>query len=321
MSPWSNDSPSGSVNVGIGTREIAVGPRASRSLRWTHFRKTAPASPSRSVLMPDAQRFTETGVFDALRAALAPISDDGAPPAKQAPSRNRGAYIVLDDFWGNHAILRGDFRTLRTREIDEIARAHFVDTYGVDADAIVVRACAQRGGRAVFASALPRTLVGGIRETGRGVGVDVEALKLCLPEMLNRTLNRMPRANAMLVFAADALMQAVLIEAGHWVGYDAQRLFDGDADDPARIASLAEQAFERCAEGSKAKRQDCALGLYGFDVDHAPLQAGFASVTVLAPSAADTGNETCTGNETGAGNEASDRTGPSFACRLLEYAQ
>ncbi|MEX3937286.1 hypothetical protein AB4Y32_37090 [Paraburkholderia phymatum] len=313
MSPWSNDSRGRAVNVGIGTREIAVSPRASRSLHWGRFRKTAPASEPRSVLMPDAQRFTETGVFDALRAALDPSSGDAAPPAKQAPSRNRGAHIVLDDFWGNHAILRGDFRTLRTREIDEVARAHFVDTYGVDAEAIVVRACVQRGGRAVFASALPRTLVDGIRATGTAAGVDVEALKLCLPEMLNRTLNKVPRANAMLVFAADALMQAVLIEAGHWVGYDAQRLFDGDADDPARIAALAEQAFEHCAEGSKARRQDCALGLYGFDVDHASLEAGFASVTVLVSSAADTANER--------GNEASRMTAPSFACRLLEYAK
>ncbi|SEK09982.1 hypothetical protein [Paraburkholderia diazotrophica] len=313
MSRWSNDSRGGSVNVGIGTREIAVSPRASRSLRWGRFHKTALTSSPRSVLMSDAQRYTESGVFDALRAALAPISDDGAPPAKQAPSRNRRAHIVLDDFWGNHAILRGDFRTLRTREIDEIARAHFVDTYGVDAEAIVVRACVQRGGRALFASALPRTLVDGIRETGTAAGVDIEALKLCLPEMLNRTLNCVPQANAMLVFAADALMQAVLIEAGHWVGYDVQRLFDGDADDSERIAALAVQAFERCAEGSKTKRQDCALGLYGFDVDHASLQAGFASVTMLASCAADTGNET--------GNEAGDRTRPSFACRLLEYAQ
>ncbi|SIT45861.1 conserved hypothetical protein [Paraburkholderia piptadeniae] len=317
MSPWSNDSSGRGVDVGIGTREIAVSPRASRSLRWMRFRKAAPASKPRSVLMPDAQHFTETGVFDALRAALDPSSDDGAPPAKRAPSRNRGAHIVLDDFWGNHAILRGDFRTLRTREIDEVARAHFVDTYGVDAEAIVVRACVQRGGRAAFASALPRTLSDGIRETGTAAGVDVEALKLCLPEMLNRTLNKVPQANAMLVFAADALMQAVLIEAGHWVGYDAQRLFDGDANDPARIAALAEQAFEHCAEGSKAKRQDCALGLYGFDVDLAPLQAGFASVTVLASSAADTGIEPR--NE--GSNEAGDKTGPSFACRLLEYAK
>lgn len=314
MSPWSNDSPGTGVDVGIGTREIAVSPRAARSLRWLRGRKIAPTGEPRNVAMPGEQCFTGQGVFDALRTALSPSTgDDGTPPAKRAPARHRGARIVLDDFWGNHAILRGDFRTLRTRDVDEIARAHFADTYDVDAEAIVVRVSLQRGGRAVFASALPRTLVDGIRETAASVGVDVEVLKLCLPEMLNRALRTMTLANAMLVFAADALMQAVLIENGRWVGYDAQRLFDGDARDPARVAALAEQAFERCAERTSVKRERCALGLVGFDIDPASLKAGFASVAAHASSFADGSDEMT--------DDTANDTGPHFARRLLEYAR
>lgn len=298
MSPWSSDWLFEGINIGIGTREIAVGPRFPR---WTRSRNTVSAAEPRTVTIPDAQRVTDAGVFDALRAAFDPVPDGDSPPAKGALSRSRRAHVVLDDFWGNHAILRGDFRTLRTREIDEIARAHFVDTYGIDAEAIVVRVCVQRGGRAAFASALPRKLVNGIREAGTSVGVRVQALKLCLPEMFNRALDKTPQPNAMLIFAADALLQAVLIEEGRWVGYDAQRLFAGDTSDPARIATLAEQAFEHCAERTEARREVCALGLQGIDIDPAPLEACFASVTVLgSPNA---------------------HTGESVARRLLEYAR
>ncbi|ALL70983.1 putative secretion system X (plasmid) [Paraburkholderia caribensis MBA4] len=301
MSPWSINSPGADINIGIGTREVAVGPRRPR---WTPARKPTSSAGLRSMPMPETQWFTQAGAFDALRAALEPAPDSVVPPA---PSRTRGAHIVLDDFWGNHAILRGDFRTLRAREIDEIARAHFVDTYGVDGETIVVRACVQRGGRATFASALPRALVDGMGEASASAGARVLALKLCLPEMLNRTLHRMPSANAMVVFAADALIQTVLIEAGCWAGYDAQRLFAGDVGDPAQVTLLAEQAFERCVERTTLRREDCALGFYGcgIAVDLAALQARFASVTTLArPNA-------CHGPE----------GGESFARHLLEYAQ
>jgi len=304
VSPWSIDSPGADINIGIGTREVAVGPRRPR---WTPARKpTSPAGP-RSVPMPETQWFTQAGVFDALRAALEPAPDSVAAQAPSVPSRTRGAHIVLDDFWGNHAILRGDFRTLRAREVDEIARAHFIDTYGVDGETIVVRACVQRGGRAMFASALPCALVDGMREASASAGARMLALKLCLPEMLNRTLHRMPRANAMVVFAADALIQAVLIEAGGWACYDAQRLFAGDACDPAKVTLLAEQAFERCAERTTLKHEDCALGFCGsgIAIDLAALQARFASVTTLAPPNA------CHELE----------GGESFARHLLEYAQ
>ena len=304
MSPWSIDSPGADINIGIGTREVAVGPRRPR---WTPARKPASPAGPRSVPMPETQWFTQAGAFDALRAALEPEPDSVVPQAPRVPSRTRGVHIVLDDFWGNHAILRGDFRTLRAREVDEIARAHFVDTYGVDGETIVVRACVQRGGRAMFASALPRALVDGMREASASAGARMLALKLCLPEMLNRTLHSTPRANVMVVFAADALIQAVLIEAGCWACYDVQRLFAGDACDPAKVTLLAEQAFERCAERTTLKHEDCALGFCGsgIAIDLAALQARFASVTTLAPPNA------CHELE----------GGESFARHLLEYAQ
>jgi hypothetical protein len=317
VSPWSNDSPGAGINVGIGTREIAIGLRPSRSswslrslhslssLRRVRSRDAAASEEPRCVPMPDAQCFTEAGVFDALRVALEPVAGDGSPPARRGLARTRAAYIVLDDFWVNHAILRGDFRALRAKEIDEIARAHFVDTYDVNGGAMDVRVCVQRGGRAAFASALPLSLVEGIRGAGASAGVAMHALTPCLPRMLDRALERMRQANAMFVFAADSLMHAVLIEAGRWAGYDAQRLFNGDAGDPVRLASLAEQAFEHCATHTATPREAFALGLYGVDMDFAPLQARFASVTVLAAP----------------GGGAGDHAGDSVARRLLEYAQ
>ncbi|CAG9259506.1 hypothetical protein [Paraburkholderia caribensis] len=304
MSPWSIDSRGADLNIGIGTREVAVGPRRPR---WMPTSKPASPAGSRSVPMPETQWFTQAGVFDALRAALEPAPDSDVPQAPRVPSRTRGAHIVLDDFWGNHAILRGDFRTLSAREVDEIARAHFVDMYGVDGETVAVRTCMQRGGRAMFASALPRALVDGMGEASASAGARMLALKLCLPEMLNRTLPQMPRANALVVFAADALIQAVLIEAGGWACYDAQRLFAGDACDPAKVTLLAEQSFERCAERTTLKREDCALGFFGCGIatDLAALQARFASVTTLAAPNA------CQAPE----------GGDSLAHHLLEYAQ
>jgi hypothetical protein len=253
--------------------------------------------------MPHEQCYTENGVFNALRAAFEAEPDESSPSIKSGRSRSRRAHIVLDDFWGNHAVLRGDFRALRARDIGEVAHAHFADTYGVDAQATCVRVCVQRGGRAAFASALPRTLVDGIREAGASSGVEVRALKLCLPEMVNRSLDAARQPDTLLIFAADALLQAVLIQAGRWAGYDAQRLFADDASDPDRIAALAEQAFEHCAERTDARREACSLALHGFDIDPAPFEARFASVSIHA-SPASIGSEA-------AGNAAR---------RLLEYA-
>ncbi|MGU7769071.1 hypothetical protein ACV229_02665 [Burkholderia sp. MR1-5-21] len=293
MSRWSN-SP---VAIGVGTREIVVGIRAPG--RW-HARKHLPAIDPVSVAIPDEQFGAEPGVLDALRAALAGTPGADAAPAKEGGAKpsKRSAHIVLDDFWCHHAILRGDFRTLRMRELEEIALAHFSDTYGIDGAALVVRFCVQRGGRALFASAISRSLHDGMHDAGASGEIRIRSLRLCLPEMLNRVAVA-ASGDALLLFVADELMQAVKIERGGWAAYDAQRLFPGDSGDPTRLAELAEHLFERSATRAGLRREDCKTYLSGIDTDPAPFESRFAAVIRL-------------------GKPADDR---SPARRLMEYAR
>jgi len=279
VSPWLN-SP---IAIGVGTRELVVG---STTSRWMRLRKpSVPAEPT-SVAIPDAQCFTEAGVLDALNLALA------ADPAEAAKGTSkRSACIVLDDFWASHAILRGDFRTLRAREIEEVVLAHFNDIYGIDAGSVRVRFSVQRGGRAVFASAMSRTLHDGIHDVSAAAQVELRHLRLCLPEMLNRVEGAIDVSGtgvAMLLFIADTLMQAVLVEENRWVAYDVQRLFPGDAGDASRIAARAEQAYERLASRTSGKREDCGIWLYGIEIDPAPFEGRFSVTLRPAQPATDT---------------------------------
>jgi hypothetical protein len=242
----------------------------------------APPEPS-SVVIPDEQCFTEAGVLGALGVALG----SRVAYAEQKGTSKRRARIVLDDFWASHAILRGDFRTLRAREIEEIVPAHFADLYGIEAASVLVRYSVQRGGHAVFASAMSRTLYEGIHSAGAAAGVDIRCIKLGLPEMLNRVEGVEGDGVAMLLFVADTLMQAVMVEDNRWVAYDAQRLFPGDAGDATRMAALAEQAFERLASRTSGKREDCRLYLYGVEIDPAPFEGRFAAARRLAQLAMD----------------------------------
>ncbi|RQR26205.1 hypothetical protein DIE23_30260 [Burkholderia sp. Bp9143] len=287
MSPWSNDR----LAVGVGTREIVVGIRSPAL--WRPGRQGFVADPL-SVVIPDAHFGSETGVLDALGAALAATagSDGGAkrPPA-------RGAHIVLDDFWCCHAILRGDFRALHARELEEIALAHFSDTYGVAVESLVTRFDVRHGGRALFASALPRTLYDGILATSASGDVRIRCLRAGLPETLNRVAVKSD-GDAMLLVVGEALLQAVMIERGEWTAYDAQRLFPGESGDASRLAELAEQLFERSATRTGLKRDDCKVYLSGVDTDAAPFEARFAAVVPPRRAALD----------------------GSAACRLLEYA-
>lgn len=274
MSRWLN-SP---VAIGIGTREIVVGVRAPGL--WRPRKHLPPAEPA-SITIPDDQYGTESGLLDALRASLvatpgaeAPDAVESAPRETKSPARN--AHVVLDDFWGNHAILRGDFRTLRARELEEIALAHFTDTYGIDGESLLVRFCVQQGGRALFASAMSRALHDGIHEVGVAANVRISRLKLGLPEMLN-CVDVVAGGDALLIFVAEELMQAVMIERRGWAAYDAQRLFPGDADNASRLAELAEQLFERSATRAGFKREDCTIYLFGNDTDPAPFEARFAA--------------------------------------------
>ncbi|NTZ83674.1 hypothetical protein FCJ61_11850 [Burkholderia metallica] len=276
MSPWSNES----LAVGVGTREIVVGVRARTP--WRPGRRGFVADPL-TVVIPDEQFGSETGMLDALRAALAatPGADVGA---KRAPAR--GAHVVLDDFWCCHAILRGDFRALHARELEEIALAHFSDTYGVAAESLVARVDVRHGGRALFASALPRTLYDGILDTGASGDVRIRCLRAALPETLNRFAVK-PDGDAMLLVVGEALLQAVMIERGAWAAYDTQRLFPGESADTARLVELAEQLFERSAMRTGQKRDACKVYLSGVDMDAAPFAARFAAAILPGRSAHD----------------------------------
>ncbi|MEX3978758.1 hypothetical protein AB4Y45_07160 [Paraburkholderia sp. EG287A] len=296
MSRWSN-SP---VAIGVGTREIVVGVRAPGL--WRPRKHLPPAEPA-SFTIPDDQYGTETGLLDALRAALVTTpgteaGDADEPARREAKPATRNAHVVLDDFWGIHAILRGDFRTLRARELEEVALAHFTDTYGVDGATLLVRFCVQQGGRALFASAMSRALHDGIHEVGASGQVRIARLKLGLPEMLN-CIDVAAGGDALLMFVAEELMQAVMIERRGWAAYDAQRLFPGDAANASRLAELAEQLFERSATRAGLKREDCTIYLFGHDTDLAPFEARFAAAIRPAQPATDN----------------------SPARRLMEYAQ
>ncbi|TCW77984.1 hypothetical protein C5O80_32945 [Burkholderia sp. SRS-46] len=271
MSRWLN-SP---VAIGVGAREVVVGARTRA--RWYLRKRPALVEPV-AVAIPDAQFGTEPGVLDALRAALGalPMAAPGAAPQGAAAPSVRSASVVLDDFWCNHAILRGDFRTLRERELEEIALTHFSDTCGIDGAALVVRFCVQHGGRALFASAMPRALHDGLHEACTASAIRIRSLRACLPQMLNRIAAHC-EGDALLLFVAGELMQAVMIERGGWAAYDAQRLFPGDADDAARLAELAGQLFERSATRAGLKREDCRIYLCGIDLDPAPFAAHFAA--------------------------------------------
>ncbi|OAJ53471.1 hypothetical protein A6V36_28635 [Paraburkholderia ginsengiterrae] len=297
MSRWLNNP----VAIGASTREIVVGARVPWLIR---LRRPAPASASvpavepASVAIPEEYCCTEAGLLDALRAALAatPATADAiteadvgaqraAAPIPAASAQKRSACMVLDDFWGNHAILRGDFRTLRARELEEIVLAHFADTYGIAGESLIVRFSVQRGGRALFASAMSRALHDSIHDVSTAEQVDISRLRLGLPEMLNRIDASAVSDEGLLLFVADELMQAVMVEQHRWVAYDAQRLFPGDAADASRLAELAEQLFERSATRANLKHEDCKLYLVGAGTELEPFEARFAAAVQLAPAA------------------------------------
>ncbi|MGF6466714.1 hypothetical protein [Paraburkholderia youngii] len=278
MSPWLN-SP---LAIGVGTRELVM---AATAPRWRVARRHAAAlAEPTSVAIPDEQCFTERGALDALNIALAA---DAGQTARTVLVK-RQAHIMLDDFWASHAILRGDFRTLSASETNQIVLAHFSDLYGIEAESVQVRFSVQRGGHAVFASAIACTLHDGIHDAGMAAGVDVRSLKLCLPELLNRVQDAAAGAGtALLLFVADTLMQAVLFEENRWVAYDSQRIFPGDASDAERIAARAEQSFERLAGRTSGKREECRIYLCGAEFDPAPFEGRFCATQSVAQPAMD----------------------------------
>lgn len=284
MSRSSNDV----LAIGLGTCAAAVGVRPTRlqyllrlAQRARRGAKAVTAPPSlppviehASIAMAETQHFSEQGALDVLRQALAQ-----APGVPGRPTKSkRRAFIVLDDFWANHGILRGDFRTMRAREIEDIARSYFAETFGLDGDAIMIRAVVQRGGRAVFASALSRSLHDGIRDVSTAASVEVQSLMLGLPQAMNRARHCVDGSASMLVVVAETVLHAVLMNHSRWVAYGAHRLFADDVADTLRLAAITEQVFERF---SNTRREDCKIYLGGIELDPSAFEQRFATVRRL----------------------------------------
>lgn len=276
MSRWLNEP----MTIGIATDRVAIGkgvwPRDSLRHRLELRLHRAPAEEAPvSFDIPSEQSCTETGLIDTLAAALAQTVTP--TDAATRPQATRRARVVLDDFWGYHTIVHGDFRALRAPEVEEIVLAHFADLHGIDAASVLVRFAVQRGGRAVFASALARSLYDAVHETARAADVTIRSLTLWLPVRLHALRSQVARRLAMLLFVDSALLQAVLVDGNGWVGYDAQRRFRGDLATAARITGLAEQAFERAAPRVGAVREACDVYLFGEPVDSAAFEGRFRS--------------------------------------------
>jgi hypothetical protein len=124
-------SPSNRLAIGIGTCDVAVGLCQSRAERlWTLLQRrevkalslgglTAPLAivSHRSVETPSDRWYNEEGTLDTLRMALAEVH---SPSNLPVAGRRHHAAIVLDDFWVNHGVLRGDFRSMRKRDVERL---------------------------------------------------------------------------------------------------------------------------------------------------------------------------------------------------------
>ncbi|WP_233867575.1 hypothetical protein [Paraburkholderia adhaesiva] len=286
MSPWLNEP----VTIGIATDHVAIGPSVwprdgllQRFERHLYGARVEDALVSFDIA--PQQSATEAGVIDALGTALIHAATNSGPQAR-LPSKRR-VFIVLDDFWGYHTILHGDFRSLRTHEIEEIVLAHFADVNDLDAASVLVRFDVQRGGRAVFASALARSLYDAIHDAVNAAEMKIASVTLWLPVQLQTLRGQVASREAMLLFVGSTLLQAVLVDGNGWSGYDAQRRFPGDTVNSAWIAGFAEQVFERAALHAGAVREDYDVYLFGEAVDTAAFEGRFRSVIGPAQSTVD----------------------------------
>ena len=249
-------------------------PHVETALAETAFEEHSPAAvaalPHHMVEIDTARHYTDGGALDALGRALADV--------KAASPPKRRAAVVLDDFWGHHTILQGDFRALRAKEIDEVAAAYFADTFGVDGETLSIRWQVQPGGRALFASALPRALTEGIRAEGDAARVEITSITLALPQMLNRVRSAISGRNGWLLVATGTLLHAVTIANRGWTAYDTERLFHASANDAASVADAARQMFERRAASRHAESD---VYLCGLSLDAAPFERSFARIRTL----------------------------------------
>ncbi|AXV77016.1 MULTISPECIES: hypothetical protein [Ralstonia solanacearum species complex] len=300
-----------SLAIGIGAGALALGKRRSalarlhaafgpwaapRSGRFTQTPADTPAdavagatpdnanTPNLTVEIDAALRYTEQGALDALRRALtgdAPVTTGTAGGAARATRR---AAIVLDDFWGNHAILRGDFRSMHARDVDEVARAYFADVFGADAPSASIRWQLRDDGRALFASALSRALLNGIGETCGAARVEVGSIRLGLQQMLNHVRGALTDRDGLLLVIDETMLHAVTIESGRWLAYDAQRVFPDASGVAVPIAEVARHVFERSLV---RHRHDCDVYLCGLAVDHGQFDPYFDHVHPLTAHMSD----------------------------------
>jgi hypothetical protein len=186
--------------------------------------------------------------------------------------------VVLDDFWTNYGILHGDFRSMRGRDVEALARVHFSETFGLDGEALLIRATIQPGGRSVFASAIPRHLHDGIRDACAEAGLKVRGLTVALPCLLNRIRRELGDLQGVLVVVQEHLLQIVTMDSRQWLVYDAQRLFGGSAADVSGIADDAARLLERSSVWVPG---ECTVRLVGGEADVSGFGRRFASVQSL----------------------------------------
>jgi hypothetical protein len=287
-------SPNNLLAIGIGTRDVAVGLCQSRVERlWALLQQrslkalsledfTAPLAIAArcNVAIPSGQCYAEAGALDTLRMALMEAVTQFAPAVAR---RKRMAAIVLDDFWVNHGVLRGDFRSMRKRDVEEVARAYFADAFGLESSSLATAIAVQSGGDAVFASAMPRSLLAGIQQICAEADIGVKCLVPRLPRLLDRARCDIPDGEGMLVWVTDDLLQVVLTDRRHWLAYDAQRSFSRDRANDAQLAEHASTMFERWSDEAS---DTCTVYLGGNVVDASAFEQCFASVHRLQVASA-----------------------------------
>ena len=277
-------------------------------------------APRLTIEIDEALRYTERGAIEALRnalrsnalrsealktealksEALAVEAPQAAPSTERVARVTRRAAIVLDDFWGNHAIVRGDFRSMHARDVEDVVRAYFSDVFGANssADSQVpsIRWQVREDGRALFASALSRTLLDGIGQACSDARVQAESITLGLPQILNRVRRAVSGHEGLLLVVGDTTLHAVTIEDGRWLAYDAQRVFPNATTTAAPLGEVARHVFERA---SVRLPHDCKVYVCGLAVDPGQFDPYFDHVQLLTDHI----------------------SGHAPACCLMEFAQ
>lgn len=221
-------------------------------------------APDLMVEIDAALRYTEQGALDALRRALTGDAPATTGPAGGGARATRRAAIVLDDFWGQHAIVRGDFRSMYAHDLDEVACAYVADVFGAEASTVSTRWQLRDDGRALFASALSRSLLDGIGEVCAAARVAVGSLTLGLPQRLNRVRRALAGRDGLLLVVDETMLHAVTLDGGRWLAYDAQRVFADAGGVVVPIAEVARHVFERSVV---RQHDDCEVYLCGLAVD------------------------------------------------------